>query len=194
MGMVTWKSPGLMLLLGALELLFFEKLAEILYPGYSVSENVISDLGVGPEPSRSIFTISLIVFGIFVLISAYLRGSPRSLITILFILSGIGAIGVALFNENLRGVHLVFAGLAFGMGCLTAIVSSRSIRSPLSLVFATLGVIGLVALVLQGTKTFLGLGVGGMERMIFLPSILWVLAYGVYLVAEEQCLTREVRS
>jgi hypothetical membrane protein len=194
MGMETWRSPGLVLLLGALELLFLEKLAEILYPGYSVSQNVISDLGVGPEPSRWIFTFGLIVFGVLVLIAAYLRGSPRSVITILFILSGVGAIGVAVFNENLRGVHLVFAGLAFGMGCLTAIVSSRTVRSPLSMVFATLGVIGLVALVLQSTKTFLGLGVGGMERMIFYPSILWVLAYGVYLLANEQCLTREARS
>jgi hypothetical membrane protein len=192
--MTNWRSPGLALLLGALELLFLEKLAEILYPGYSVSQNVISDLGVGPEPSRAIFTIGLIVFGVFVLISAYLRGSPRSVITILFILSGVGAIGVAVFNENLRDVHLLFAGLAFGMGCLTAIVSSRSIRSPLSAIFATLGVIGLVALALQTTKTFLGLGVGGMERMIFYPSILWALAYGVYLLADEQCLTKAARS
>ncbi len=175
-------------------MLFLEKLAEILYPGYSVSQNVISDLGVGPEPSRAIFTIGLIVFGVFVLISAYLRGSPRSVITILFILSGVGAIGVAVFNENLRGVHLLFAGLAFGMGCLTAIVSSRTIKSPLSVIFATLGVIGLVALVLQTTKTFLGLGVGGMERMIFYPSILWALAYGVYLLADEQCLTKAAQS
>ena len=175
------------MVLGALELIFLEKLAEILYPGYSVSQNVISDLGVGPEPSRWIVTSGLIVFGLLVLTSAYLRGSPKSLITILFILSGVGAIGVAVFNENLRGVHLLFAGLAFGMGCLTAIVSSRTVKSPLSMVFATLGVIGLVALILQATKTFLGLGVGGMERMIVLPSSLWVLAYGVYLMAREDC-------
>jgi hypothetical membrane protein len=187
MTMASWRNPGLALVLGALELIFLEKLAEILYPGYSVSQNVISDLGVGPEPSRLIFTSGLIVFGLLVLASAYLRGSPKSLITILFILSGVGAIGVAVFNENLRGVHLLFAGLAFGMGCLTAIVSSRTVKSPLSMVFATLGVIGLVALILQTTKTFLGLGVGGMERMIFLPSSLWVLAYGVYLMAREDC-------
>jgi hypothetical membrane protein len=193
MGMATWKSPGFALLLGALELLFLDKLAEILYPGYSVSQNVISDLGVGPEPSRWIFTGGLIVFGVLVLFSAYLRGSPRSIVTILFVLSGAGAIGVAIFNENLRGVHLLFAGLAFGMGCLTAIISSRTVKAPLSIVFLTLGIIGLIALVLQSTKTFLGLGVGGMERMIFYPSLLWALAYGVYLVSIENCEVKKDR-
>jgi hypothetical membrane protein len=192
--MASWKSPGLALLLGALELIFLEKLAEILYPGYSVSQNVISDLGVGPEPSRWIFTLGLIAFGLLVLTSAYLRGSPKNIITILFVLSGVGAIGVAVFNENLRGVHLLFAGLAFGMGCLTAIVSSRTVKAPLSMVFVALGVIGLVALILQTTKTFLGLGVGGMERMIFYPSALWALAYGVYLMANEDCQAEDGRS
>ena len=175
------------MLLGALELLFTVQLAEILYPGYSVSQNVISDLGVGPEPSRWIFTGGLIVFGLLVLTSAYLRERPVGLVTVLFVLSGAGALGVAIFNENLRGIHLVFAGLAFGMGCLTAIVFARPAKAPLSWVFAALGIIGLLALVLQGTKTYLGLGEGGMERMIFYPSLFWALAYGTYLVSKEKC-------
>jgi hypothetical membrane protein len=82
---------------------------------------------------------------------------------------------------------LVFAGLAFGMGSLAALVSSRTVRRPLSVLFASLGVIGLVALGLQASGTFLGLGVGGMERMIYYPAVLWVLIYGVYLMSIEKC-------
>jgi hypothetical membrane protein len=185
--MINWRSPGLLLVLGSLELLFLEQLAEILYPGYSVSLNYISDLGVGPEPSRTIFTVGIIVFGVFVTTSVYLLGGPAWEVPILVALSGAGTIGVGVFNENWGTIHLVFAALAFGMGCLAALVSSRTVRLPLSAVFATLGVIGLMALGLQASGTFLGLGVGGMERMIYYPAIIWVLIYGVYLMSIEKC-------
>jgi hypothetical membrane protein len=185
--MTNWRSPGLLLLLGSLELLFLVHLAEILYPGYSVSLNYISDLGVGPEPSRTIFTVGIIAFGILVTTSVYLRGGPAWEVPILVALSGAGTIGVGVFNEQWGTIHLVFAAIAFGMGSLAALVSSRTVKGPLSVVFAALGVLGLVALGLQATGTFLGLGVGGMERMIYYPAIFWVLIYGVYLMSVEKC-------
>jgi hypothetical membrane protein len=185
--MVHWRSPGLLMVLGSLELLFLEHLAEILYPGYSVSQNFISDLGVGPEPSRTIFTAALLVFGVLIMASVYLRGGPVWEVPILVALAGAGTIGVAVFNENWGNIHLIFAAIAFGTGCLAALVSSRSVMGPLRIVFASLGIIGLTALILQGTKTFLGLGEGGMERMIYYPSMFWILAYGVYLLSMEKC-------
>lgn len=185
--MVNWRNPGLLLLIGSLELLFLVHLSEILYPNYSVSQNFISDLGVGPEPSRTIFTVALLIFGALVMISVYLRGGPAWAVPILVALAGAGTIGVAIFNEHWGVIHLIFAALAFGMGCLAALVSSRAVKGPLSIVFATLGIIGIVALILQGTKTFMGLGVGGMERMIYYPSVFWILAYGVYLMSMEEC-------
>lgn len=185
--MVHWRSAGLLMLLGALELLFLEHLAEILYPGYSVSQNFISDLGVGPEPSRTIFTVGLLVFGVLIMTSVYIRGGPAWEVPILIALAGAGTIGVAIFNENWGDIHLIFAAIAFGMGCLAALVSSITIKGPLSIVFASLGIVGLAALILQGTKNFMGLGVGGMERMIYYPSMFWILAYGVYLMSIERC-------
>jgi hypothetical membrane protein len=185
--MMNWRSPGLLLVLGSFELLFLELLAEILYPGYSVSLNYISDLGVGPEPSRTIFTVGIIVFGVFVTTSVYLRGGPAWEVPILVALSGAGTIGVGVFDESWGTIHLVFAGLAFGIGSLAALVSSRTVKGPLSVLFATLGVIGLIALGLQASGTFLGLGVGGMERMIYYPAVLWVLMYGIYLMSIEKC-------
>jgi len=181
------KSPGLLMLLGALELLFLVHLAEILYPNYSVSQNFISDLGVGPQPSNAIFTIAIIVFGLLIMTSVYLLGGPAWEVPILVFLSGIGTIGVGIFNEHWGDIHLVFAAIAFGLGAMAALVSSRTVKGPLSVVFATLGLIGLAALGLQATKTFLGLGVGGMERMIYYPAMFWVLIYGVYLMSIEKC-------
>jgi len=52
-------NPGLWLFLAGLEILFLVHIAEFLYPGYSVSKNYISDLGVGPQPSRAIFTVAI---------------------------------------------------------------------------------------------------------------------------------------
>jgi hypothetical protein len=43
-------EPGSWLLYASLEVLFLVNIAEFLYPGYSVSQNYISDLGVRPEP------------------------------------------------------------------------------------------------------------------------------------------------
>lgn len=185
--MTNWRSPGLLLVLGSFELLFLEYLAEVLYPGYSVSLNYISDLGVGPDPSRTIFTAGIIVFGVLTTASVYLRGGPAWEVPILVALCGAGTIGVGVFDEHWGTVHLVFAGLAFGVGSLAALVSSRTVKGPLSVLFALLGVVGLIALGLQASGTFLGLGVGGMERMIFYPAILWVLIYGVYLMSIEKC-------
>jgi hypothetical protein len=40
-------------------------------------------------------------------------------------------------------------------------------------------------LALFAGNTFLGLGAGGMERMIFYPAMFWAIGFGAYLLAEE---------
>lgn len=182
------RSPGLWLFVGGLEMLFLVHLAELLYPGYSTSQNFISDLGVGPTTPRWIFTGAIILFGLMALVTAtLLRLRPGSSPVWLFLaLSGIGAIGVGVFNENyIPEVHGVFALMAFLFGNLAVIFSSRMTRAPLSYLFVVLGLIGLLALALFGSTTYLGLGPGGMERMIFYPAMFWALGFGAYLLAEE---------
>ena len=50
--MFNLRSPGLWLFLAGLEMLFLVHLAEFVYPGYSVSEDYLSELGVGPAAGR----------------------------------------------------------------------------------------------------------------------------------------------
>ena len=169
-------------------MLFMAHLAEFLYPGYSASQDYISDLGVGPAPSRWIFTIAIILFGLMALVTAalLLQKSRKSKIWLLLASSGVGAIGVGVFNEDYaHGVHAISALVAFLFGNLAVIYSSKMVRSPLSYVFILLGLIGLLALILFGGKTYLGLGAGGMERMIFYPAMFWALGFGAYMLAEE---------
>lgn len=192
--MGTLRSPGLWLFLGGLEILFLVHLAEFLYPGYSVSENYISDLAVGPGTPAAVFTVGIMVFGLMALAASYfVRMEYRhSKMWILLGLSGVGALGVGAVNENLIPVlHGIFAVLAFLFGNLAAVWSYRLVRAPFSYLCAGLGVIGIVALALTAANIDLGLGAGGMERMIFYPAMFWVLGFGAWLIASEGRSNRE---
>jgi len=163
-------------------------LAEFLYQGYSVSKNYISDLGVGPSSSRAVFTAAIIVFGLTALVSSVLfrRSHPRSYMWLLLAASGIGAIGVGIFNEDsVPIIHALFAVMAFLFGNLAAVYSYRFVRPSLSYAFVLLGIIGLAALALLAGNTYLGLGAGGMERMVFYPAMIWTLGFGAYLMGDE---------
>ncbi len=188
--MINLRSPGLWIFVAGLEMLFLERVAEFIYPGYDPAQQVISALGVGPTNAQVVFIAALLIFGAMALVSSWmlrerLRGKSR--IWIFFGLSGVGAIGVGLFNmDDFSIVHAVFALLAFVFGNLASILSSKLVRAPLSWIFVALGLIGLGALVLFASDIDLGIGRGGMERLIFYPAMFWTLGFGAYLLGEER--------
>lgn len=192
-------NPGFWLFLAGLEILLLVHMAEFLYPGYSVSKNYISDLGVGPQPSRAIFTVAVIVFGALALVAAILLRDtdPSSILWMLIMIAALGSIGVGLFNEKsvmvngIPVVHFISAFLAFGFGNIAAIYSYTVVPVPFSYFCIALGVIGLGALVCIGFMPKLTqkgvkgsmLGIGGVERMTFYPAMFWLLGFGAYLMA-----------
>jgi hypothetical membrane protein len=179
-------GTGTILVAATVQLLFLVNIAEFLYPGYSVSQNYISDLGVGPSPSEEIFTLGLLIFGLLVLLaSSKLYADKGSYLWLFFALSGIGAVGVAVFNEDTGWPHVLFALLAFLFGNLAAVYAFTKTKPMFSYISLSLGLLGLAAMVLLGTGTFLGLGPGGMERVVFYSGILWALAFGARLQALE---------
>lgn len=191
--MAIMRSPGLWLLVGGVEILFMIHLSEFLYPGYNVSTNYISDLGVGPMPSSAIFTVAVVMFGLMALSAAALfrQRNKKSLMWMLLALSGIGAIGVGAFNmDYVPLIHRASALAAFLFGNLAVLYSHRMVRPPVSYVFAVLGLIGLAALALFGAGVYLSLGVGGMERMILYPAMFWAIGFGAYLSAGESRASR----
>ncbi len=56
-------------------------------------------------------------------------------------------------------------------------------KQPLSSLSIVLGVFSLLALVLVGSETYLGLGLGGMERMVAYPLLLWEVGFGSQLIS-----------
>jgi len=168
---------GAFLFVGAAQYLLLITIASARYPGYSLATNAISDLGVGP--TALLFNASTAVFGAFVLIGALVGTralGPRLAATIA--VAGICAIGVALFPETSGAPHSILALLAFVFGAVSALISFRFLRQPLACFAAGLGIISLTALVLELTQHDLGIGKGGMERMVAYPIFIWLLGFG----------------
>lgn len=174
---------GLLLLVGAAQFLLAMLIAEGTLPDYSVSTDVISALGVGS--TALLFNASIIVLGLAVLAGAYFYHRTHGVrwITVPYFFAGIGPIGVGIFPETVLGLHAVFAFIAFFFGGIVPILVSTRLPSPFRYLSIVLGLVGLVALALFVTGNDLGIGVGGMERMIAYPVLFWQLAFGGYLLA-----------
>ncbi len=187
-------AAGVFLFIGAVQFVLGMLIAEFLYPGYSVSANYISDLGatcsttcIIYQPSASIFNISVSLLGVLALVSSYFiwREFHNHLISLLIGLSGIGMVGVGLFPETAGTVHLITSFIAFFFGGLSAIATYKLVKAPFAYLSVLMGMIGLLALALFILKIFLGLGPGGMERMIAYPLLLWAIGFGGNLMSSE---------
>ena len=98
--------------------------------------------------------------------------------------------GVGIFPENSPEMHELVTGIAFIFGGLVPIAAYRLLRRPLNYLSVVMGLLSLSALVLLfaeysfgfGQQYFLGLGPGGMERMIVYPVLLWEIGFGGHLI------------
>jgi hypothetical membrane protein len=187
------KISGTLFFVGGAQFIIALIIAEAIYPGYSVSANVISDLGVWGRPSAAIFNPSTMLFGLTVLASAYFINKQfgNRAFAVLVAISGAGSLGVGLFPENTFVVngtpvlHSLSALLAFVVGGLTAVYAFKVVKAPFRYLSVILGVAALVAFVLFITTRdsgALGLGIGGMERMMAYPTLTWIIGFGGYLL------------
>ncbi len=175
---------GLLIFIGVAEFLLLMLIAEALYPGYSVSRNYISDLGVGP--TAIIFNSSIIIMGLLLIIAAVLIWGLSKVFAVTIALTGIGAMGVGIFPETIHPFHLIFALIAFLFASISSYPTIKISRSPGRALWPILGTISLIALILYIMHMYLGLGPGGMERMIVYPNLIWALAFSAELMNYQQ--------
>ncbi len=172
-------------------------IAEALYPGYSLSDQYISDLGTGP--SAIVFNSSIFILGMLLVIGTYLlRHSPElKTVNILLFLMAIAAMGVGIFTSHFPVAHCTAASTAFFFSGLSAMASAKVLKKPLSLIgiilgAMTLGALGLYSagIITSGSLTssiaydsdfYLGLGPGGMEHMIVYPALMWLAWFSGHL-------------
>ncbi len=191
------RLAGGLIFVGAGEFLAGMIIAESFYPGYSVSQNFISDLGAtcrssGPcqifQPASAIFNTSVSLFGLLTIIGALFlwRAYKDKILVPIVALAGIGVLGVGLFPETTGVVHGLLSFIAFLFGGVSAIVAYKIERPPFSYISVIIGAITLVALGLYVSKQYSGLGPGGMERMIAYPALIFALGFGGHLMARIQ--------
>ncbi len=188
------KLAGILFFVGVTQFALCLIIAEALYSGYSISDNYVSDLGVGP--SAIIFNSSVFALGLSIASGTYFLGHDSRLRTarILLFLMSAGAMGVGVVTKNFTLGHGAVSSAAFFFGGLSAITSSLALKKPLSLVGVLLGAMSISALALFSigmvasgsiSSTFaydsifyLGLGPGGMERMVVYPLLMWLALFG----------------
>ncbi len=170
--------------------------AEVLYPNYSTVQE-ISDLGatrppnsVIHQPSAMIFNLTMMVCGAILLFTTYLVYNifEDRFFTGSLGLFGLGILGVGIFPGNVEPWHLLFALLTFVSGGFAALLSFRVVKTPfkyLSLVFGTIALVFLSSAIFLGDTNPLNfLELGGIERWVVYPVLLWVTGFGGYLMGE----------
>lgn len=168
---------------------------EALYPAarhYSTFANAISDLGgTQPpnsymvQPNRLIFIITMAISGVLVLAATYLlwRVVERRRFLVALGIFGVGIIGIAVFPGNVVTYHPLFSFVCFVGGSVAAILSRRVLEAPLRYFAAALGSIALLATVfgietLENWGPQAAIGIGGVERWIAYPVLLWLVLLG----------------
>jgi hypothetical membrane protein len=135
---------------------------------------------------------SFIVLGITMVQGAMLlyyefRRRPGNIIGFTsMVLAGFGTFMVGLFPENSVGsLHYLGALLPFFVGNLGILILGFSLDAPrwLHLYSVITGIVTLVALAFFVTHTYLGSGIGGMERLTGYPQTVWLIIFGIYISA-----------
>lgn len=170
---------------------------------FSLARNAISDLGNTAcavygdryvcSPLHGLMNASFIIMGVTIALGALLISDdfrPNRLSRIGFhfmMLAGLGTVLVGLFPENTVGaLHLLGALLPFGLGNAALVIFSFSLSLPPFFRYYTRvsGFVALAALALFLFDRYMGLGLGGMERLAAYPQVIWLIAFGAYISAD----------
>ncbi len=194
---VRARWAGAVLFVGSLQFVLAMIAVQLAYPGYSDLSNTISDLGGPHSPWAAVFNGSIIVTGLLTFTAAVLLGAAfarklsRTVGLAFLFLAGLGALLVGVFPEQTTALgghaHGYAADLAFlASGVALVVLPLAMLRDTRWEGFRAYtflsGVVTFVAIALYSTSAVGPLGVGGMERLIVAPILLWSIVVGVHLL------------
>lgn len=168
---------------------------------YSWARNNISDLGNAhcalqsePEPryicspEHGLMNVSFVVLGVLLVVGAALtggvlwkRGRAAALARLLLACAGVGFVLAGLApadvneNQHLLGALCIMAAGNIGLVVAGFALAGR-VPTPLRWGTSLLGVTAITAFGLFLSHHYLGLGMGGMERVAALPLLFWAPA------------------
>ena len=187
---ILYSSAGFVLLMGIMT-------AETKYPIFRhyTTRQEISDLGgtrpphgLVTQPSAMIFDATMLIAGVLLLAGAFAlwRLYRNRLLTVVSTLFGAGAFLVGIFPGN-TAPHPFAAMIAFVFSALTAIAAFRVTSGPFRVMSVSAGVLSLLALMAgelgDNSPVVKSIGIGGTERWVVFPIILWLAFFGGYLLA-----------
>lgn len=172
-------------------------------PPYNVSKNTISDLGITMcgrfnaryvcSPLHQVMNFSFVFLGVTMVAACILLQHRFSTVRSRwrntgFILVGIGGIGVMMVGifpeDSIPSLHGIGAALPFLLGNIGVVVLGFSLPVLRGFRLFTLisGIVALAAVAFYATGHYLGLGEGGIERVVAYPQTIWLIALGVFLL------------
>jgi hypothetical membrane protein len=187
---IFYSSAGFVLLMGIIT-------AETKYPvlRHYTTRQEISDLGgtrpphgLVTQPSAMIFDATMLIAGVLLLAGAFAlwRLYRNRLLAVVSVLFGAGVFLVGVFPGN-TALHPYAAMIAFVFSALTAIAVVRVTSGLFRFMSLFVGVLSLVALVAgelgDNSPVVKSIGLGGVERWVVYPIILWLAFFGGYLLA-----------
>jgi hypothetical membrane protein len=183
------KTAGLLGFVATVQFVLAVFICEALYSGYDVGQQYISDLGNWSLAGNyaAIFNVSIIFAGMLGFASAYFiqKAFKNRLFTSLLMISTICTILIGVFAEDIAmPAHGISALIMLVVGLGATFMTYKFVKSPLSYAPIILGGVIIVAIVLQASGNYLGLGLGGIERLEIYPNLLWGLVFDAYLIGE----------
>jgi hypothetical membrane protein len=187
------RLAGLFLFILAAGFMTVIMLGSSMAPGYDIQGGAISDLGTFPETAL-LFNLALVAVGVLNIAGGYLlfRVHERAWILPVFAVAGLGAAGAGLVPLNTSDFHGIFALVAFLFFNIEALASASLVSGPMRWVSVFAGLVGLIYVVIMvigdggNPAVFGAIGHGGAERMIVYPAMLWLMAFGGYLMAARE--------
>lgn len=191
-GTPSTSLAGLLIFIGCTQFLIMLIVSSSLYPGYSISHNYISDLGatcrgsscIVFQPSSVIFNTSAALLGFLLVVGSIqlIRSGSKGIFATSLLISGLGAIGVGIFPESYGILHSISAIVTFLFGGLAAVASYSILEGLARLIGPAMGVLALLFLSLFILGIHMGLGPGGVERILAYLELLFGAMLGGYLI------------
>ena len=186
---------GFLLFFGPFEFLLAIIIGAGITPNYHVGVYYVSSLGVGE--TALLFNASVLILGVCMVLASYFiqQEYKTPLFSLLCLLSGLSALGVGLFPEDVRPLHGIMTALVFLFGALF-LLSSFSVnkKSPILYITTILGSLTLIGsflflpylgLEVESTAQFMGFMKGTLERLVIYPMLIGVILLAGYLSKEK---------
>lgn len=197
--MQNLKIPGILLFLAGSIALMGIITAEALYPSgtnYTTFSSEISDLGATKppnsiiyQPSASIFNTAMLLSGLMALTATFFQHKhfKKPAVSIPLGLFGLGLVGIGIFSGEKAPYHGMSSMLTFLSGGLSAILSSKIVSAPfkyIGILFGSISLATWAAAVFIPDIIFPFIGMGGTERWLVYPLVLWITGLGGYLMSK----------